>query len=53
MELEQSVDDVVILEKPLPFHAVAQVYRYWHDVSDKEVLNLLKNYQITSKGGVS
>jgi predicted phosphoribosyltransferase len=43
MELEQSVDDVVILEKPLPFHAVAQVYRYWHDVSDKEVLNLLKN----------
>jgi len=47
MELEQSVDDVVILEKPLPFHAVAQVYRYWHDVSDKEVLNLLKNYQIT------
>jgi predicted phosphoribosyltransferase len=44
---------VVILEKPLSFHAVAQVYRHWHDVSDKEVLNLLKNYQITSKGGVS
>jgi predicted phosphoribosyltransferase len=53
MELEQSVDDVMILEKPLPFHAVVQVYRYWHDVSDKEVLNLLKNYQITSKGSVS
>lgn len=53
IELEQSVDDVVILEKPLSFHAVAQVYRYWHDVSDKEVLNHLKNYQITSKGSVS
>jgi len=43
MELEQCVDDVMILENPLSFHAVAQVYRHWHDVSDKKVLNLLKN----------
>jgi predicted phosphoribosyltransferase len=41
-EFKQIVDDVVILEKPLFFHAVAQVYRQWHDVSDDEVLNLLE-----------
>jgi putative phosphoribosyl transferase len=41
-EFEQIVDDVVILEKPLFFHAVAQVYRHWHDASDEEVLNLLE-----------
>lgn len=43
-EFEQIVDDVVILEKPLFFHAVAEVYRHWHDVSDEEVLNLLGHH---------
>lgn len=41
-EFKQIVDDMVILEKPMVFHAVAQVYRHWHDVSDEEVLNLLE-----------
>jgi len=41
-EFEQIVDDVVILEKPAFFYAVAQAYRHWYDVSDEEVLTLLK-----------
>jgi len=37
-EFEQIVDEVVILEKPTFFYAVAQAYRYWHDLTDREVL---------------
>ena len=44
-EFEQIVDDVVILEKPMDFYAVAQAYRLWHDVPDTEVITLLKNYE--------
>lgn len=39
--MEQLADDTVILEKPVFFNAVAQVYKNWHDVSDKEVLKFL------------
>ena len=39
---EKIVDDVVILEKPAYFYAVAQAYRHWHDVPDSEVLAVLK-----------
>ena len=42
-EFEQIVDDVIILEKPENFYAVAQIYRNWYDVSDRQVLNLFKN----------
>ena len=41
-EFEQSVDDVVSVEKPLSFHAFAQIYRNWYNISDKEVVNLFK-----------
>ncbi len=41
-KLKTIVDDVVILEKPSNFHAVAQVYEQWYDVSDKEVLDFLQ-----------
>ena len=34
-------DEVVVLESPLDFSAVAQVYENWYDVSDKEVLDFL------------
>ncbi len=37
-------DEVIVLESPLNFYAVAQVYANWYDVSDKEVLELLKRY---------
>jgi len=37
-------DDVVVLESPANFYAVAQVYVNWYDVSDEEVLELLNKY---------
>lgn len=40
-ELAELADDIVILEKPLSFRAVAQAYQNWHDVPDEEVLRLL------------
>jgi putative phosphoribosyl transferase len=43
VEFEMIVDDVVILEKPVELYAVAQAYRHWHDVPDKEVITLLRN----------
>jgi putative phosphoribosyl transferase len=36
------VDEVIVLESPVPFYAVAQVYENWYDVSDEEVLGFLK-----------
>ncbi len=40
-EMKELVDDVVILESPPFFRAVAQVYMNWYDVSDQEALDLL------------
>jgi len=44
-ELAEIVDDVVILEKPAFFQAVAQVYANWYDVSDQEVIQIMKNWE--------
>jgi len=44
-EIGEMVDELVILEKPAFFHAVAQVYRHWHDVTDQEVLETLDRWQ--------
>jgi len=41
-EFSHIVDEMIVLESPLNFHAVAQVYENWYDVSDEEVLSLLK-----------
>ncbi len=41
-QLKSMVDEVVILEKPQFFQAVAQVYQNWYDVSDEEVIEILK-----------
>ncbi|MBD3335941.1 MAG: phosphoribosyltransferase [Candidatus Eisenbacteria bacterium] len=41
-EMRKIADDVVILETPPNFRAVAQVYRNWSDVSDEEVLEILE-----------
>jgi len=44
-EFMRVADDVVILEKPVNFHAVAQVYRNWYDVPDEEVIEIIKKFQ--------
>jgi putative phosphoribosyl transferase len=41
-EMARLADEVVVLEKPPLFRAVAQVYRNWYDVSDQEVLEILE-----------
>lgn len=40
-----SADQVVALEQPLLFRAVAQVYREWYDVSDAEVLAIMARWE--------
>jgi len=44
-DLKRIADEVVILEKPRFFRAVAQVYEHWHDVSDEEVLRIMDEYR--------
>jgi putative phosphoribosyl transferase len=39
------VDELIILEMPSYFRAVAQVYRNWYDVSDQEVLQILRRWR--------
>jgi putative phosphoribosyl transferase len=47
-ELSTLADDVVILEQPPLFRAVAQVYQNWYDVPDEEVVNLMN--QVAQQG---
>jgi len=41
-KFSQMADEVVVLESPVHFYAVAQVYENWYDVNDEEVLDFLK-----------
>lgn len=41
-EIQKKVDELIVLEIPEPFRAVAQAYERWYDVSDEEVLDLLR-----------
>jgi len=50
-EIGKIVDEVVILEKPVFFQAVAQVYRNWYDVSDREVIEIMERWQSEQKDG--
>lgn len=53
-KLARMVDDVVILEKPVFFQAVAEAYRNWYDVSDEEVIRIMQeldDYQGCSQEG--
>lgn len=44
-EIGKLVDEIIVLEKPEFFQAVAQVYRNWYDVSDQEVIEIMKEWQ--------
>lgn len=41
-EFSQIADEIVVLEMPRNFMAVAQVYENWYDVSDAEVLDIMQ-----------
>ncbi len=40
--LEEEADEVVAVESPRGFRAVAQVYRRWYDVPDAEVVTIMR-----------
>lgn len=44
-ELLRLADEVVVLETPFFFRAVAEVYENWYDVSDEEVLEILRKWE--------
>lgn len=44
-EMKELADEVVILETPPFFQAVAQVYKNWYDVPDKEVVKIMQRYE--------
>lgn len=44
-DIAKLVDQVVVLEKPLFFRAVAEVYENWYDVPDEEVVQIMHEYQ--------
>lgn len=48
--LEDRVDDIVVLEQPLNFRAVAQAYENWYDVSDEEVIDIMHKWEEEHKG---
>lgn len=43
-EIGELVDEIIVLEKPEFFQAVAQVYKNWYDVFDEEVIEIMKKY---------
>lgn len=45
-DLQRVADDVVILETPAGFRAVAEAYRHWHDVTDEEAVALLEEHAV-------
>jgi putative phosphoribosyl transferase len=44
-QIAKMVDEIIVLEKPLFFRAVAQVYENWYDVSDEEVIEILEKWE--------
>jgi putative phosphoribosyl transferase len=44
-EIGRLVDDLIVLESPSFFRAVAQVYEQWYDVPDEEVLEIMKEWE--------
>ena len=44
-QFKALVDEIVILEMPPFFQAVAQVYRNWYDVPDHEVIEIMREHK--------
>lgn len=44
-EIGTQVDEIIVLEMPEHFRAVAQVYEHWHDVPDSEVVDLMERWR--------
>lgn len=44
-EIKQLVDEAYVLEMPYNFMAVAQAYLNWYDVTDEDVIELMKKWK--------
>jgi predicted phosphoribosyltransferase len=44
-EFKELADELIVLETPEFFHAVAQVYRRWRDLTDQEVIGVLDRWE--------
>ncbi|MBD3791030.1 MAG: phosphoribosyltransferase [Campylobacterales bacterium] len=44
-EFSRIADELIVLESPINFYAVAQVYENWYDVSDAEALSLMRRFE--------
>ena len=44
-EINQLVDEAYVLEMPYNFMAVAQAYLNWYDVTDEDVIELMKKWK--------
>lgn len=49
MEMARIADDVIIIEKPTDFCAVADHYENWYDVSDREVIDIMRKLILEEK----
>jgi len=47
-ELKAMADETVILEIPDDFQAVAQAYRFWNDLTDQDVLQIMRDWEARS-----
>jgi putative phosphoribosyl transferase len=50
LELAKVADEVVIMEKPSFFRAVAESYRNWYDVPDEEVMGFVEKCEHLQTG---
>lgn len=48
-ERDGMADEIVVLEQPRFFRAVAQVYEHWYDVPDSEVTSLMERWRSESR----
>lgn len=44
-QMRVLADETVILEEPPFFRAIAEVYKNWYDVQDKEVIEIMKEWE--------
>ncbi len=44
-DLRKTADEIIVLETPVNFQAVALAYRHWTDVSDREAVKLLEDWR--------
>jgi predicted phosphoribosyltransferase len=50
-EMGKLADEVVVVEVPSYFYAVAQVYENWYDVPDEEVVAIMARWERERRGG--